>query len=312
MYAFLTALPAILGILGFVVYLILRSFGKGDPATLRIIAKLRAEYPERFTNEKLTPKQVHDLLSKDQILRKEVGQQDFELFKQALRQQHIQSITIYGLCAVLFIVGAILFVNQMNKPAPTTVSGIELEDRTPEANGLLVDLDNLRITWQSSGTPADASVYAENLDSGVRTRKLKARSSGGEVPFLRTDYESLLAKRVFKESNRVRIVVQTDSGSFYSNEFTLYVGLTVLAAIFNSKVKIAAVIDNTVIDGYAFDAKLVAPMRGELNYLSVGGHISGAQDYPVADISKYDWSAAKVAYFGPDDRRLVRYELIHE
>src|SRR5262245_35586226 len=113
MYAFLSALPAILGILGFVVFLIVRSFGKGDPATLIIIQKHRAEHPDRFTNAKLTPKQVHDLLSEDQKLRKEVGKQDFALLGQALRQQHVQSITIYGLCAALFVVSGILFVYQM-------------------------------------------------------------------------------------------------------------------------------------------------------------------------------------------------------
>jgi hypothetical protein len=311
MYAFLSALPAILGILGFVVFLILRSFGKGDPATLRIIDKLRTEHSDRFTSEKLTPRQVHDLLSKDQALRKQVGQQDFALLGQALRQQHVQAIAIYGICAALFIIGALLFVYQVNRPVPTNVSGIELEDRVADAGGVLVDLDDLLVTWQSSGTPADVNVYAENLDTGMRTRSLKSRSLDGQVPLLHSDYESILRGRKFGEANRVRIVVQTAAEAFYSKDFELRVGLSVLAVVIGSKVKIAATIDNTVVDGYGFEAKLVVPETKKLDYLSIGGKISGAQDYPVADVSKYDWDAAKLAYLGPDDRRLVRYEIIH-
>lgn len=49
-YEFLASLPAILGILGFVVFQLIQNHGKGDPATLKIVEKLRLEIPERFEN----------------------------------------------------------------------------------------------------------------------------------------------------------------------------------------------------------------------------------------------------------------------
>lgn len=311
MYGFLAALPAILGAVGFVVFLVLRSFGKGDPATLRIIDKLRAQHPERFTGTSLTAQQLHELLSRDQKLQKEVGKQDFALLGQALRQQHVQALFVYALCAILFIVGVILFIYEMNRPERTTISGIQIDNTNSDAGGLLVDLDALRVSWQTSGTPADVSVYAENIDSGGRTRAIRSRSADGRVSLERDDYASILVRRTFGSSNRIRVIVQTDSQVFLSKEFTLRVGLTVWAAVYDSKVRIAAMIDNRVVDGHTFEVKLVVPERKALEYLSRDGTVVGAQDFPVEDISRYDWANGRLAYFGPGDRRLVRYEIIH-
>lgn len=311
MYAFLSALPAILGVLGFVVFLILRSFGRGDPATLRIIEKLRVEHPDRFRDSNLTSRQVHNLLLEDQKLQKEVGQQDFALLKQALRQQHVQSITVYALCAGLFAVGVILFIYQVNKPPPTAITGIGLQDRSPQAGSLLVDLDNFLVTWHSSGTPTNVKVFAENLDSGMRSRPLEARSSDDEVVLRHDDYAPLLTRRDLHDSNRIRIVIQANDKAFYSKEFRVRVGMTIVAAVLNSHVRIGATIDDVAIDGYQFDARLVVPTKKGLNYLSLGGEITGAKSFPVQSISKYNWGAATLAYLGPGDRRLVRYEIDH-
>lgn len=311
MYGFLSALPAVLGALGFVIFLILRSFGKGDPATLRIVDKLRAEHPERFTATTLSPQQLHDLLSRDQRLQKEVGKQDFALLGQTLRQQHVQALVVYVLCATLFIVGVILFIYQINRPDPTNITGIQIESTNADAGGVLVDLDALRVSWQAAGAPAEIRVYAENPDSGGRTRPIKARSVDGQVSLEREDYATLLVKRTFGSANRIRVIIQSDAEAFFSKEFALHVGLTVLAAAFDSKVKIAAMIDNRVVDGHAFEAKLVVPEKKAIEFLSRGGTIVGAQDYPLSDIALYDWTKGKLAYFGPGDARLVRYEIIH-
>src|SRR5205823_6443217 len=122
----LAALPAILGILGFVVYLLLRSSGRGDPETLRIVEKLRTDHPERFaTQGKLTSTQLYGLLQTDQTLQREVGKQDFLLLGQALRQQFVKSLVVYIICALLFLAGVALFVYQVNRPSPTSLSNLQ-------------------------------------------------------------------------------------------------------------------------------------------------------------------------------------------
>ena len=85
-YELLASLPAILGVLGFVVFQLIQNHGKGDPATLKIVEKLRLEIPERFENNSaLNSKQLHELLLKDNALRGKISEQDFSLLQQALK-----------------------------------------------------------------------------------------------------------------------------------------------------------------------------------------------------------------------------------
>jgi hypothetical protein len=314
MYSLLAALPAILGILGFVIHLLLRASGKGDPETLRIVAKLRAQHPERFaSHDKLTSTQLYGLLAKDQALQREVGKQDFLLLGQALRQQFVKSLAVYLICAVLFLVGAALFVYQANRPTPTSLSNLQLLSVASMAGGLLVDLDPMRATWQADGEASEIAVYLENLDTGQRTRALQSRSTAGEVSFKRDDYAPMLSERRFREANRVRVVAQSGERAFYSRDFPLHVGLTVLAIAFERSVKIGATVDNSLVQGYSFEARLVVPKRKGVDYLSIGGPISGGQkEYPISAREPYDWAGAKVAYLGPDDIRLVRYQVLYE
>jgi hypothetical protein len=314
MYSFLAALPAILGILGFVVSLLLRSSGKGDPETLRIVEKLRAQHPEKFVaHKKLTAKQLYGLLDQDQRLQREVGKQDFLLLGQALRQQFIKSLVVYLICALLFLIGVFLFVYQVNRPIPTSLSNLQLMSAASSAGDLLVDLDPVRATWQADGQESEIAVYLENLDNNRRTRLLHSRSTSGEVSFKPTDLVPLLSERRFRGSNRVRVVAQTGEQAFYSREFPLHVGLTVLAVAFDKRVKIAATIDNTLVQGYHFEARLIVPKKDSLDFLSLGGEISGGQqDFSISSRTLYDWAAAKIAYLGPDDGRLVRYEILYE
>jgi hypothetical protein len=313
MYSFLAALPAILGILGFVVYLLLRSSGKGDPETLRIVEKLRAQHPEKFADhKKLTSKQLYGLLDQDQRLQREVGKQDFHLLGQALRQQFVKSLVVYLICALLFLTGVVLFVYQVNRPIPTSLSNLQLMSVVSSAGELLVDLDPIRATWQAKGQESEIAVYLENLDNSRQTRALQSRSTAGEVSFKRADLAPILSERRFRESNRVRVVAQAGEQAFYSREFPLHVGLTVLAVAFEKRVKIAAIVDNALVQGYNFEARLIVPHRGSLDFLSLGGAISGQKDFSVPAPTLYDWAAAKIAYLGPDDGRLVRYEILYE
>jgi hypothetical protein len=98
-YTFLSALPALLGLAGFVLYQLLGANRAGDEITRRIIDKLRSatEANGAPLDQRLTPKQLGRLLEQQQRLRKVVGQHDFVLLKQALSQQFVQTILVYVL-----------------------------------------------------------------------------------------------------------------------------------------------------------------------------------------------------------------------
>jgi hypothetical protein len=97
-YTFLSALPALLGLAGFVLYQVLGANKSGDEISGRIIEKLRSGMTgEVPPDQRLTPKQVERLLEQQQRLRKLVGEQDFHLLKQALTQQFIITVLVYVL-----------------------------------------------------------------------------------------------------------------------------------------------------------------------------------------------------------------------
>jgi hypothetical protein len=80
----------------------------------------------------------------------------------------------------------------------------------------------------------------------------------------------IVSERRFGRSNRIRVVAQAREATFYSQEFRLHVGLTVLAVVFENQVKIAAVVDNSLVQRYNFEARLVVPTRSNgFDYLTL-------------------------------------------
>jgi hypothetical protein len=97
-YIFLSALPALLGLAGFVLYQVLGANRGGDEISRRIIEKIRnGEKGEVSPDQRLTPKQVERLLEQRHRLRELVGEHDFRLLKQALTQQFTLTIFVYVL-----------------------------------------------------------------------------------------------------------------------------------------------------------------------------------------------------------------------
>src|ERR1051325_9215508 len=101
--SFLSALPAILALTGFIVYQLIASKGSADPVVLRIVQKLRHSAPTKLPQKKLNANQLENLLQQDNALKQLVSEQDFQLLRQVLRQQFIISIVVYSLCAALFV-----------------------------------------------------------------------------------------------------------------------------------------------------------------------------------------------------------------
>jgi hypothetical protein len=103
-YSFLAALPALLGLAGFVLYQVLGANRAGDDISRRVVDKLRREVKNAPPDQRMTPRRVANLLDKQARLREIVGEQDFHLLKQALTQQFVLTIVVYiltlGFCAL--------------------------------------------------------------------------------------------------------------------------------------------------------------------------------------------------------------------
>jgi hypothetical protein len=94
--SFLSAMPALLGLAGFVLYQMLGANKSGDTISQRIIDKLRAIAPDEVpSDQRLDARQVERLLKSHYRLQEIVGKQDFDLLHQALSQQFIITLVAY-------------------------------------------------------------------------------------------------------------------------------------------------------------------------------------------------------------------------
>ena len=310
-YSFLSALPAILGILGFVVYQFLKSNSQGHQITKKIVEKVRSQAPEMALDiQGLSPAQLDKKLELDNEVTRLVGKQDYQLLKQALRQQFITTLTVFIICGTLFIVGVSLFAYTSTRPEPLKIDQLHLESVDPEAKGLAVDLDDLKVTWNSAGKDEDVSLQLQNPQTGRMSELLRTSSREGKIVFLRKSYEQILDDRELREANRVRILCQTSKKTFVSDEFQLKVGIQVLTFYDPARqtLETTALIDNSSIPNYIFDAKIIVWRRHPAAQpVSFGGTMKNPKTvFVIADPGSYDWDTLKLAYFSPDDPRIVR------
>jgi hypothetical protein len=111
-YTFLSGLPALLGLAGFVLYQVLWANKAGDEVSRRIIDKIRIGATGDRLDQRLTPRQVARLVEQQQKLRHSVGEHDFHLLKQALTQQFVLTVITYVLTLGFCGWSVYLFVQQ--------------------------------------------------------------------------------------------------------------------------------------------------------------------------------------------------------
>lgn len=316
---FLGSLPALLGFTGFVIYYFIQRNQGGDQVTLTIVGKLRAAAADRLPPEaeRFDAGTLAKFIEGDNLLRSKISEQDFQLLRDALRQQFITSLVVYGACGVIFVAG-ILFYVYLNPPAkPVTLNDFGVESVNPLAKGIPVDLDELQVRWAATGDPEDLQISLQEMEKNRQTPSKTVRSTNGQVNFSVDDYKSILLPQKRNGQNRLRVVARSQEQTFYSPEFFIRAGITIAAFRFAEKqeIRIAALINNAVIDSYDFEAKLIVWGKrkpgNRVDIFPFGGKINnGQRAFPIDPGVDYDWPGATVGYLGPDDIRLVRTERV--
>ena len=310
--SFLAILPAALAVTGFVIYRFLVSQTESSRITSEIVEKLRADMPERSSQlANLPARQLSLELVRDHELRRTVGDKNFELLQLVLKQEHKRSLVVYGICAGLFLIGMSAFIYVQARPEPLVVDGWHLESVDSRAKGLAVDLDDLRLSWKATGPAKDVSVVLENIQTGRRIEALKVNSGTGSAVFQSDSLSPLLSERHFKRQNRVRAVMTLPTGDVTSPEFSLHVGMRVMALPdpAEKSLTIAALIDNRLVQDYAFEGKaLTWRKKAPVEPRTWGGAMTGKQKFMIPEFEDYDWASLKMVYMGFDDLRTVRCE----
>jgi hypothetical protein len=141
-YSFLSALPALLALAGFIVYQILGANRSGDDISKSIVKKIRPAAPKgtKF-DERLNPAQVADLLEAEGRYRDLVGIQDFELLKRALSHQFVINLFVYICSFLLCAFSVYLFVSKpaergsqsASSPPAAKIESKQEQENTPAA-----------------------------------------------------------------------------------------------------------------------------------------------------------------------------------
>ncbi len=308
--AFLSSLPAILGLTGFVVLWLLRNNSKGDATTRQILDKVRRDAPEVARHfEGLKGKQLERVILNDQALKGVLTEADNQLLRQALSQQFILSLVVYILCAGLFCFGVVMFLRQISMPPKLKVNGFGMESTSGLAKGKAVDLDDLAVTWKADGTAEDILVYLENVQTSRRSAELRTSSAQQRLVFPRDSFRPCLAERTAGRGNRVRVVCQAKDAVFQSSDFDLLVGINIWGFYDEEKnsIRLAAMIDHSLVQGYPFEAKAMVWTKGPSpQVLTFGGTMRGQGDFPVKQPETIRWDTLEIIYFGPDDPSAIR------
>ncbi|PSR55783.1 hypothetical protein AHMF7605_20915 [Adhaeribacter arboris] len=257
MFNFLTTLPAILGIIGFVIYLILKKSITEDPIIKSILEKLRYNEPGFYNQlDKLSDSEKVKILKTDYRLRDKISEGDRKLLDKSLTNQYRTNLFVYSLCAILLLVGIYLFT----RPVPLQIDNIQVQNTDSRDNNQIVDLDPITVTWTSSGKNGDILVALENIETGKQTKRYRALASDGEIIFKSDNYDNydkILSNRFPNESNKIRAIVYSGQESFKSKPFEIKVGVKIICLPEESdKLVFNAIIDQRIIDNFHFAPRL--------------------------------------------------------
>src|ERR1700743_3311293 len=102
MNQFLLSLPAILGLVGFVIYLILRKSVTQDPTLKTILDKVKLKSPGKYSEFKsLSIRGRERLVKEDMDIKRVLSLEELKLLDKGLSNQYRTNIFVYSLCAVL-------------------------------------------------------------------------------------------------------------------------------------------------------------------------------------------------------------------
>jgi len=161
MTTFLMSLPAVLGIVGFVIYLIVKKSITADPIIKSILNKLKQDSPEFYKHlQQLPEAERTQLILKDNEFKQKLSEGDRLILSRIVSNQFRTNIFVYSLCAILLVVGLYLFL----KPKPLNIDSIQLQNSNSSSDDLITDLDPVTVTWTSTGT--DGLIYAVLENAG--------------------------------------------------------------------------------------------------------------------------------------------------
>ncbi len=333
---FFQSLPAVLGVTVFFVFLWVGQSRRWGNNFQDIISRLRNNPTlDVASYKKLSPLTALYVLSKDAEVKAEVNNQDYKLLKLLSVFQAALIVLVFVICAGMVLYSVSVFREDMFRPKPLVIEGIEFKAIEAQADGLLVDLDPIRVVWESRGEEMEVSVLLENIDTKSRTRRKITISSRRFVDFEPKDLRNILHNRNYKGKNRIRALLETSNDTFDSGIVSIFVGLQVKLVVqfllvqpgkddrrinlLNASIngwtqKLLSSRPNGILEQYCLKGiffskqKSGAEMAQTVDSCKKMSDIRG--EVTLNWIDRIDWRKPyRFEYHGPDDPRLVRTQV---
>jgi hypothetical protein len=323
-YEFLQALPALVGFIGFFVYLWAGQQKSGGNVFSKIVDRLRQNPNVDIRSYgSMTPAKLRHLIAADEKVRSTVNEQDRELLKLVIQNQSRTTLIVFVVCAALVALGVWLVRTDPLRPRPVQIGEIRIGAIEKQAEGLLVDLDPLQVSWRADGDEEVLSVCLENLSSGAKTRRKSVVSSARTVNFLPQDLAPLLEDRSYKGVNRIRALVETSRSTFSSRDVDILVGIRASLMIGGTLISqgeergkistlFATIDDSTehVPSGYCFQGDFFAFDVSGAAVVQALRSCNSDGEVRLSKISDINWNRPHgFIYHGPDDPRLIRSDV---
>jgi len=314
--SFLSGLPALLGIAGFFAYLWVGQSKIGGEILKDIVGKLRTNPNlDLRAYGDLSPAKLGRIVESDTRVRDAVNDQDQKLLRLLIVFQH--SLTAVVLLVSAALVG--LSVWLFTRPQPLSLVVKAPAAINKDAEGLLVDLDPVEVSWQSQGEPEQVTAFLENVDTGAQTEKKTIAADVREVTFSPTQVHAVASDRKYRHKNRIRSVVEWPKGKSTSQPVDLLVGVDVELALYGKLISasrkqnvihtMVATIDDSTANlpaDYCFTVDLVG--RSQTSPVVIPLKSCNADtEVSIPGLNALDWRRyPSLVYNSPDDNRIVR------
>jgi hypothetical protein len=257
MNAFLMSLPAVLGIVGFVIYLILKKSITADPIIKSILNKLKHDEPQFYKHlQQLSESERAQLIAKDNEFKAKISEGDRLIINRIVINQFRTNIFVYSLCAALLVAGLVLFL----RPKPLNIDSIQLQNANAFNNDLITDLDPITVTWTSTGSDGPLYVVLANAATGKQSNRIPVQASVGKIKFVvdkYSNFDKILSDREPNGSNRIKAILYSGKESFQSTEFEVKVGIKIIAYEERPNlIRFNALIDQVIVENFLFAPRL--------------------------------------------------------
>lgn len=263
-------------------------------------------------DERLSPKQVYNLINSHSEFREKLGSEDYSLLSQIIKSEQKRNIT-YGLITlVLVCMSLFAFFKVEQYQSKLTFTEIRINGKFYEQKMKKpTTKDDLLINWNFQGSDEDIKVLLTSINDNTTSETFTCRAKDGQFTIGKSKLSDLWKCPSMDDSFPIRITIQTSEDSYTFGPFEISTALSVLYHLDtnSNKMEVFTQTMNCGLFSSDYNLKVIGWSKDKLRTESLDIEIKngkGVGQFPT-DFS-IDKSTLKTIYLGEYDNSIVRIE----